>query len=59
MLFMYYPFRDEKELLSDKPPTHESKRLDPGVIDLLTDATDEIPEDIVLSQSQIYAIKQR
>ena len=35
MLFMYYPFRDEKELLSGNPPTYASKLSEPGVIDLV------------------------
>ena len=32
---MYYPFRDEKELLSGNPPTYASKLSEPGVIDLV------------------------
>ena len=35
MLFMYYPFRDEKELFSGNPLTYASKLLEPRVIDLL------------------------
>ena len=35
MPFMYYPFRDKKELLSDNPPTYASKLSEPGVIDLV------------------------
>ena len=35
MLFMYYPFRDEKELLSGNPPTCASKLSESGVIDLV------------------------
>ena len=35
MLFMYYPFRDEKELLSGNPLTYASKLSKPGVIDLV------------------------
>ena len=35
MLFMYYPFRDEKELLSGNPPTYASKLSELGVIDLV------------------------
>ena len=35
MLFMYFPFRDEKELLSGNPPTYASKLSEPGVIDLV------------------------
>ena len=35
MLFMWYPFRDEKELLSGNPPTYASKFSKPGVIDLV------------------------
>ena len=35
MLFMYYPFRDEKELLGGNPPTYASKLSEPGVIDLV------------------------
>ena len=35
MLFMNYPFRDQKELLSANPPTHASKFSGPGVIDLV------------------------
>ena len=29
MLFMYYPFRDEKELLSGNPATYTSKPSEP------------------------------
>ena len=35
ILFMYYPFKDEKELLSGNPPTYASKLSEPGVIDLV------------------------
>ena len=35
MVFMYCPFRDEKELLSGNPATYASKLLEPGVIDLV------------------------
>ena len=35
MFFNYYPFRDEKELLSGNPPTYASKLSEPGVIDLV------------------------
>ena len=35
MLFMYYPFRDEKEVLSENPPTYASKHSEPRVIDLV------------------------
>ena len=35
MLFMYYPFRDQKELLSGNPPTYACKLSEPGVIDLV------------------------
>ena len=35
ILFMYYPFRDEKELLSGNPPTYESKLSEPGVIEVV------------------------
>ena len=35
MPFMYYPFRDEKELLSGNPPTYASKLSKPSVIDLV------------------------
>ena len=35
ILFMYYPFRDEKEILSGNPPTCASKLSEPGVIDLV------------------------
>ena len=35
MLFMYYPFRDEKVLLSENPPTYVSKLSEPGVIDVV------------------------
>ena len=34
-LFMYYPFRVEKELLSSNPPTYASKLSEPGVTDLV------------------------
>ena len=35
MLFMHYPFRDEKGLLSSNTPTYASKLPEPGVIDLV------------------------
>ena len=35
MLFMYYSFRDEKELLSDNPPKYASKLSEPRVTDLV------------------------
>ena len=35
MLFMYYSFRDEKELLSGSPPTYVSKLSEPGVIEVV------------------------
>ena len=35
MLFMYYPFRDEKELLSGNPSTYASKLSESGVTDLV------------------------
>ena len=35
MLFMYYTFRDEKELLSGNPPTFASKLSEPAVINLV------------------------
>ena len=35
MLFMYCPFRDEKELLSGNPPIYVSKLSGPRVIDLV------------------------
>ena len=35
MLFMYYLFRDEKELLSGVPPTYAGKLSEPGVTDLV------------------------
>ena len=35
MLFSYYLFRDEKELLSGNPPTYASKLSEPGVTDLV------------------------
>ena len=35
MLFMYYLFRDEKELLSGSPPTYVSKLSEPGVIEVV------------------------
>ena len=34
-LFMYHPFRDEKELLSGNPPTYASKLSEPRVTDLV------------------------
>ena len=34
MLFMYYPFRGEKELVCGDPPTHIGKPSEPGVIEL-------------------------
>ena len=35
MVSMYYPFRDEKELLSGIPPTYANKLSESGVIDLV------------------------
>ena len=35
MLLMYYPLRDEKELLSDNSPAYASKLSEPRVIDLV------------------------
>ena len=35
MLFMYYPFRNEKELLSGDAPTYVSKLSEPGVIEVV------------------------
>ena len=35
MLFMYYPFRDEKLLLSENPPTYVNKLSEPGVTDVV------------------------
>ena len=35
MLFMYYPFRDEKELLSGNPPTYVSTLSEAGVIEVV------------------------
>ena len=35
MLFMYYPFKDEKELLSGNTPTYASKLSEPWVTDLV------------------------
>ena len=35
MLFMYYPFRDEKEMLRGNLPTYASKLSGPRVIDLV------------------------
>ena len=35
MPFMYYPFRDEKELLSCNPCTYSSKISKPGVTNLV------------------------
>ena len=32
---MYYPFRDEKTLLSENPPTYVSKLSEPGVIEVV------------------------
>ena len=34
-LFMYYPFRVEKELRSSNPPTYASKLSEPGVTNLV------------------------
>ena len=34
-LFMYSPFRDEKERLRNNPPTYAGKLLQPGAIDLV------------------------
>ena len=35
MLFMHYPFRDEKELLSGNPPTYVNKLSEPGIIEVV------------------------
>ena len=35
ILFIYYPFRDEKVLLSENPPTYVSKLSEPGVIEVV------------------------
>ena len=35
MLFMYYPFRDEKELLSGNTPRYVSKLSEHGVIEVV------------------------
>ena len=35
MLLMYYPFKNEKKLLSGNPPTYASKLSEPEVIDLV------------------------
>ena len=35
MLLMYYPFRDEKELLSGNTPKYVSKLSEPGVIEVV------------------------
>ena len=35
MLFMYYPFRDEKELLSGSPPRYIAKLAELGVIEVV------------------------
>ena len=35
MLFMHYPFKDEKELLSGNPSTYVSKLSKPGVIEVV------------------------
>ena len=35
MLFIYYPFRDEKELLSGNPPRYVSKLSEHGVIEVV------------------------
>ena len=35
MLFMYYPFRDEKELLSGNPTRYVSKLSEHGVIEVV------------------------
>ena len=35
MLFVYYPFRDKKELLSGNPLTYVSKILEPGIIEVI------------------------
>ena len=40
MLFMYYSFRDKKELLSGNPPTYTCKLSEPGVIDLVNQLVD-------------------
>ena len=35
ILFIYYPFRDEKVLLSENPPMYVSKLSEPGVIEVV------------------------
>ena len=35
MLFMYYPFRDEKEVLSGIAAIHSAKVAEPGVTEIL------------------------
>ena len=35
LFFMYYPFRDEKELLIGNPPSYVSKLSEPGVIEVV------------------------
>lgn len=35
MLFMYYPFRNEGELLSENPSTHADKIVEPDVIEVV------------------------
>ena len=35
MFFMYYPFRDEKELLIGNPPSYVSKLSEPGGIEVV------------------------
>ena len=35
MLFIYYPFRNDKELKSNNPSTYRSKLEEPGVLDVL------------------------
>ena len=35
MVFIYYPFKDEKELLSGNPPTYVSKFSEPGAIEVV------------------------
>ena len=35
ILFMYYPFRDKKELLSGNPLTYVSKLSEPGAIEVV------------------------
>ena len=35
MLFMFYPFRDEKEVLSGTAAIHSAKVAEPGVTEML------------------------